>query len=195
MEKIRYGTKDIIATLAGAVAFLLLNWLELYLIEAKILPADTFSWVQLRVVAVAVVAIFFGPISGAICGLGGDLLVNAIFDPFISYPEVLSLGLYGLLVGTYYGRWHYNRRGFTPRDFVDFNAVSVMAGIVCAEFFVPLAAFFFESRDIYESLQTGAKSVVGNSILVGIVCSVLMGVVVGVRGRRMRKEKVAVSRF
>ena len=109
MNKIRYGTKEIIATIVGCAVFILAQWLEIYLINEKILPEDTYSWVQFRVLGVAIVSVFFGPVSGVLCGLGGDLLVNLVFDPFISYPEVLSVGLYGLFIGLYYGKYHFDR--------------------------------------------------------------------------------------
>lgn len=190
MEKLRYGTKEIIATLLGAVLFMLFQWLEIYLIKAGIMPEEIYSWVQFRVVVVAVVAIFFGPVSGMLCGLGGDLLVNAVFDPFISYPEVLSLGLYGLFMGIYYGKIHFDRRHFTPADFVDFNAIQILCALFCAMFFVPLTAFFIDENSIYDTISVSARTVVGNSILTGIVCPVIMGATVAIEGRKRKKETV-----
>ncbi len=177
MSRFRYGTKEIIATIMGSAAFVLVEWLEKYMISTMMIPADVYFWVQLRVVVVAAVAVFFGPVSGLLCGLGGDLLVNAMFDSFISYPEVLSLGSYGFLMGLYYGREHYDNRHFLPRDFVDFNAISIAMTLFFTMFFIPLTAFFMENIAIDESLVTGAKSAVGNSVLVGIICPILMAIV------------------
>ena len=192
MNKIRYGTKEIIATIVGCMVFILVHWLEIYLINTKILPEDTNSWVQFRVLIVAIVSVFFGPVSGVLCGMGGDLLVKLGFDPFISYPEVLSVGLYGLFVGLYYGKYHFDRRHFTFTDFVDFNAVSVISGLICAMFFAPLADFFIDDVNIYNSIIRGGRAVVGNSILIGILCPVIIAIVVAVEAKKQKQKMYGI---
>ena len=184
MSRLRFGAKEIIATLSGCALFVLVEWIEKTLIANSQIPGEFYFWVQLRVLVIAIAAVFFGPISGMMCGLGGDLLVNAMFESYISYPEVLVLGLYGLIMGAYYGSRHYDSRHFTPVDFMDFNAVSIVTGIFCAMFFVPLARFFIERAGIGESILMGARSVIGNSILIGIVCPVIMAIVCAVRRHR-----------
>lgn len=186
----RYGTKEIIATIVGSALVLFVQWLEIIMIKSGILPEDTWSWVQLRVVVVALVAVFFGPISGVMCGLGGDLLVSAIFESYISYPGVISLGLYGLFIGVYCGKMHFDRKSFTPRDFLDFNAVSIASGIFCVMFFIPLAGFFIEKKNIFDSIATGAKTAAGNSVLTGIICPAVMAAVVA--ARNMKKKSRAL---
>lgn len=184
MEKITYGTREITATVAGIVVLVLVQWLEMNLIKAGILPKETGSWVQFYVAVVAVVAVFFGPISGTLCGLGGTILLNAASGPHISYPNVFSLGLYGLFIGLYYSLYHFKRRRFTPADFVDFNAVSVISGIICMMFFVPLVSFLVEDMSIFDTITVGAKAVIGNSILVGIICPVIMAIVAFAENRK-----------
>ena len=187
MNRLRFGAREIIATLAGCALFVLTEWLEKYLIAQQVLPAEAYYWVQPRVLVITITAVFFGPLSGMFCGLAGDLLINTMFDPFVSYPEVIVLGFYGLVIGMYYGSIHYNSRQFTTKDFLDFNAVTVTVAIFCSMFFVPLSKFFTERSDIFNSITIGARSVVGNSILIGIVVPMIMAVVSSVKRARRRR--------
>ena len=187
MNRLRFGTKEILATIGGCAAVVFLQWLEMYFMRKSVLPAEAYHWVQLRVPVVAAIAVFFGPISGVLCGLGGELLVSTLFDPFLGYPEVLALGLYGFFVGLYYGKLHYDIRHFSPRDFMDFNAVSIIVGLFCSMFFIPLAKFLVDNGDIYDSIAYGAKSIVGNSVVVGIMVPILMGLVSYIYGLHRRR--------
>ena len=184
MEKLRYGTNEVIATVGCAVLFVLGQWLEMTLIERGIIPPQVYEWVQLRVLAVAIAAVFFGPISGLLCGLGGDLMINVIFESVISYPEVIVLGLYGFLLGFYFGKMHYVKKNFTPVVFADFTVIHVLIGILCTLFVVPLAKFMLEDVTIRDGVSLGVKSLTGNSILVGTICPVIMAVVGAIKTRR-----------
>ena len=174
MERFRYGTKETIATLIGLACFVLAEWLQMILADRGILSANLYGWVQLRVLVIAIVAVFFGPLCGVFTGLGGDLLINVIFESKISYPEVIVLGVYGLFMGLYIGRIHFNRKGFTVRDFVDFNAIQIFAGLFCSLFMIPMLLHFIEDIDVTRGVMIGAKSAFGNSVAVGTVVPIIM---------------------
>ncbi len=174
MEKFRYGTKEIIATLIGVALLVGARWLEIFLVQNGIITGEIFEWFRIRVLIVALIAIFYGPICGALCGIGGNLLLAVIYDTSISYPLVFILGIYGFILGLYFGKTHYDGRTFTPRVFADFNAIQVLASIICALFLVPLFQFLVEGVNVYDAVTAGAKRTVGNSILVGVVCSIVM---------------------
>ena len=174
MERFRYGTKETIATLIGLACFVLAEWIQMRLAGRGIIAPGVYQWVQLRVLVIAIVAVFFGPLCGVFTGLGGDLLINVIFESRISYPEVIVLGVYGLFMGLYYGRIHFNRKGFTARDFVDFNAIQIFAGLFCSLFMVPMLLHFLEGVEVTKGVLIGAKSVFGNSVAVGTVVPIIM---------------------
>lgn len=186
MERFRYGTKEIIATLAGAALFVFAEWIEGYFIANGVVSPKLYEWVQLRVLVVAIVAAFFGPVSGLFCGVGGDLLINVMYESVISYPEVIVLGLYGLLVGYYYCRMHSDPAEFCAATFVDFNVVQIAVAIFCSMFTVPMLRFLFEGANLYHSVEIGAKSTVGNSVITGIICPVIMAIVSKVKKARKK---------
>ncbi len=183
MERFRYGTKETIATLCGMACFVLVEWLQMVLAGRGIIPVGLYEYLQLRVLVIAVVAVFFGPLCGVFAGLGGDLLINVLFESSISYSEVLVLGIYGLFMGLYMGRIHLRNGYFTVRDFVDFNAIQIFAGIFCSMFLIPMLLLCVEGIDVYRGVMIGAKSVLGNSIAVGIVVPILMAIAASIRNR------------
>ena len=172
----RYGTKEIIATLLGTALFVLAEWFERYLIGIGMIPAFTYEWVQFRVPVVTLVAILFGPFSGMICGLGADLIINSIFEPAISYPEVIVFGVYGFMMGIFHSREHGRSEQFTSRQFLDLNALQIGSGIFCSMFVLPFANFMIYDANIYDTVTIGAKSAAGNSLLTGVICSVIMAI-------------------
>ena len=188
MERFRFGTKETIATLCALALFVLAEWLEIILISRGFVPAGFYEWVQPRVLVVAAAAVFFGPVAGVFCGVGGDLLINVIFEEAISYPEVMTLGIYGLFMGMYYGKMHYHPAKFGPREWVDFNAVQIFAGIFCSMFFVPMTKYFIENASIYDGVRIGGKSALGNSIMIGILLPIAMAIV-GAAARRSEAKR------
>ena len=189
MEKFRFGTKETIATLCALALFVLVEWLEVMMIESGSISPGIYEWVQPRVLVVAAAAVFFGPVAGVFCGVGGDLLINVMFEEAISYPEVMTLGIYGLFMGMYYGKMHYDPAKFSAREWLDFNAIQIFAGIFCSMFFVPMIKFFIENANIYDSVRIGGRSAFGNSVLIGIVLPIAMAIVSAVKRRSNAKRR------
>jgi len=185
-DKFKYSMKDIIATLVGAALFVFAEWIEMHLIMTSVIPREVYEWVQLRVLVIALVGVFFGPISGMLCGLGGDLLINRMFEPMISYPEVLVLGLYGFIMG--YCKYHLPERGISPKDIADFNARQIVAGIFCGIFAIPMTLFLLDNMNIYTAVTIGARSTIGNSVIVAVVCSIAIVIVGAVRSVKYKKD-------
>ncbi len=177
MEKYRYGTKEIAATITGAALIVYFRYLETYLTSSYASAQQLFVWASPRILVVAIAAVFFGPITGMICGLGGDLLIYVIFGTYAGYPEMVVLGTYGFLLGLYYGKMHYDPANFMPRSVLDFNAIQISLGIMSGVLLLPLIKFLSEDVSLYESIERGIKVAVGNSILVGTICPILMFIV------------------
>lgn len=189
MNNFRYGTKEIIATLTGCFLIVCERYFELYLLSKGLITMQVLDWVRLRILVVAIAAVFFGPISGCITGMGGGLLISVIFEKDVSYEGLLVLGFYGFIVGLYFGKMHYDMKRFSARTFVDFNAVQILAGILCALFLVPLVEFMIRDIDLYNGVVTGAKRAAGDILTVGIICPVIMLIVSTLLGNRGRSRK------
>ncbi len=189
MDKFRYGTKEIIATVSLVTVFVLLRQLETYLLGASVIQRSIFTWVQPGMLVVAIAAVFFGPVSGFLCGLTGGFLTYIMLEPAISYPRIVATGLYGFFIGLYFGKMHYKPDDFTPRGFIDFNAVQIMTSIFIGLVFLPLVRFMVEEVSIYDELLSSAKSLVGNTVLIGITCPVIMIIVSAVLSADSEKKR------
>lgn len=178
LERFRYGTKEIIMTLVGVVVIVLDGWMVTNLLAGDFRYGAVFEWISPGVLVVAVAAVFFGPVTGMLCGLGGPLLIGIMLHGGdINYTEVAISGIYGFILGLYFGKLHYNPAFVNVKTIIDFNAIQIGLGILCKIFMAPLLLFLAEDENLYDSVGSGVKAVIGNTILIGTVCSLIMVIV------------------
>ncbi len=189
MEKFRYGTKEIVATVISVALIVYLKSLENLYAPAGTLAGQIFEWFAPRIVIVAITASLFGPIAGMISGLGGDLLIYVIFGVYAGYPEMFVLGLYGFFMGLYFGKMHYSISGYTAMTFIDFNAIQIMFGIIASVILLPLVKFLSEDVSLYDSIEAGAKFALGNSVVISIVCPLILMTVSAIISSKEDKKK------
>lgn len=187
MEKLRYGTKEIIATICAVILIIASRWLEISFLPVTGGAFSLNDWVMLRVLVVSVAAVFFGPATGLIGGLSGDLLINMVFGQAIDYPEMTAMGLYGLFLGLYFGKTHFDVRNVDIHSVIDFNVVQILAGVFVTLFFIPMIKFLTGALDLNAAVISGARYAVGNSLLVGIICPLIMCIVSAVAKRSRRR--------
>ena len=181
IEKFRYGTKEIIVTAIGSALSVLTYYLEMGLLEALPQATGVLEFMHLRILVVAICAVFFGPMAGMLVGLGGELLINLIFMTSTNYPVITTIGVYGFFIGLYFGKNHYNPNVFTTKTFFDFNAVQLIAIIFCSMMLLPLLWFLADNLNLSEGIIEGGKVVIVNSVIIGIICPFIMGIVYLVR--------------
>ncbi len=177
MNKTRFGTKEIIASVVGTMLFAGIRILEDYLFSKGIIQPEIAVWIGLGVPVLAAVALFFGPVCSVLCAIGGELISRAILGTSVRYLELFTLGLYGLLIGVFFGKLHNRNYRFGIRDVIDFNVIQMLAGIICGMFILPLGQFMIDGRGINEAIVIGGKKTVGISVTVGVILSVAMFIV------------------
>lgn len=188
MGKIRFGTKEIIALAVGAVLFACIRMLEYYIESRGIVTEYVAGLVNPGLLVVAAVAVFFGPVSGMLCGIGGNLIVRAMLGSSVRFLELFTLGLYGFLIGIYYGKLHYRYDRFGIRELIDFNVVQVLVGILCGVLILPLGKFLIDGTGINEAVVYGTMSTIGVSITVGVILSLIMFIVSVVASGSSRRD-------
>lgn len=177
MENIKFGTREIVAMVTGVALFAAARLLENYIFSKGILPESLAGWSGLGLLIIAASAVFFGPVCGMLCGIGGDLIIRALFGSSVRFLELFTLGLYGLLIGIFYGRLQGNRYRFGVREFVDFNVIQILVGITCGIFIVPLGRFMIDGSDLSESIVYGTQRTLGVSVMVGVILPLMMFIV------------------
>ncbi len=184
MEKLRYGTKEIIATVIAVVLVVVTEWAEISLSASGAVFSAIFEWAVLRIHVIAIAAAFFGPITGMIGGLGGDLITGMIFGQTPDYPEIIAMGLYGLFIGLYFGRMHFDIRSVDAATLFDFFVIQLMTGAFFTIFFIPMLRFLTHGDVLEQAVISGAKCSAGNGLIVAIRCPIVMLLASAIVNRR-----------
>lgn len=188
MNKIVYGVREIIASILGAFLFAFVEWIEKYLISAGIIGNAFYDWVQFGILILTLTAALYGPVAGIICGVGGGLLINVMSLSSFSFPVVASLGVFGLTMGAFYDKFKIRTGEFGGREYFDFAAVSLFAHIASAVMIMPMLAFVIYRDNLYDTITTGVKSLVGNSVVTLVICGVILGIISAL-AKRFKEKK------
>lgn len=183
MKKIRFGTREIVAMVIGVMLFASTRLFENYADINGLVPDWVSVWIRPGMLIVAATAVFFGPVCGMLCGIGGSLVVRALFGTSVKFLELFTMGLFGFLIGLYYGKLHYRNDRFGMREFVDFNVVQTLVGIICGIFIMPLGRFMIDGAGLNEAVVNGTKSTIGTSIMICVVLSTIVFIVSAVQSR------------
>lgn len=195
MGKLKYGTAEIIASFLGIFIFVFLEWLEKTGIFLGVLNNEIYNWLQIRMIILTLVAAMFGPISGVVCGVGGSMLINVLFEYSIDYSEVIVVGLYGLALGRFYDKFKVLAGRFEMQEFIDFCAVQVAASLFSGVLLMPILAFVMEDRYMSSAIIVGIKSVVGNSVTSCFICGVIMTIVSLICKKRKEKKRAEAAKY
>ncbi len=185
MDTMKFGTKEIVASVAGAFLFAAARVFESYIYEKGTIPMLTGECICLGILVIAVTAVFFGPVCGLVCGIGGDLIIRTLPGNHVSLLELSTLALYGLTLGWYYGKKHYNPDRFGFREFIDFNVIQIALAILCGMFIMPLGTYL-AGADVDESVRMGLASTVVTVVMVGVIVPLIMLIVRGVRSSKRK---------
>lgn len=177
MSKIVYGVREIIASILGAFLFTFAEWAERYLISTGIIGNAFYDWVQFGILILTLTATLYGPVAGIICGVGGGLLLNVMSLASLSFPVVVSLGLFGLIMGGFYDKFKIRAGEFGGREYFDFAALSLFAEIASTVMVMPMLAFMIYGDNLFDTITMGVKSLVGNSVVTLVICGVILGII------------------
>lgn len=173
-KDIKFGTEEVISIIITTALYVIMDWVQQYLVMAGILSASSYDYFKFRVLIITLVAVIYGPILGVVVAIGGTLLVNVAFYGYISYAEVgvyvidaIVLGCCSDTLGVLNGR-------FTRRKVVDFNMLQMVINIFCSMFMAPFFLFLTEGMNLNEAVNRGAKSAVGNIIGTGIFGTIIL---------------------
>lgn len=184
MNKIRFGTKEIIAVIVVIALYVISEWGERYLIGCGLISTAVLDWVKIRVLIVVVSSAIFGPIVGIICGVGGALLVDMMYYSNVRYGEIIAYAMNGYIIGRYRDIFGVLKGEFRGIKLLDFNIIQLLCMIVGAVLFLPLFFFITENANMRESIVIGTKSAVGCFALTGTVGTCILYIISKIRGYR-----------
>lgn len=107
--KLKFGIKEVVAIGIGTALFVALT-------EIQIPTGIPNTYLQPRMAIMAFLAAVFGPIVGAVVGILGHALGDAMFYGSVWWSWVFPDGLVGLVVGLFAAKYAVKEGGFDKKS-------------------------------------------------------------------------------
>lgn len=130
---------------------------------------------QPRMAVLAFFAAVFGPVVGAIIGLFGHALGDALFYGSVWWSWVFPEAVVGIVVGLFAKKFAVREGGFTSvKNIVTFNVAQVLANAVAWIVVAPLLDVLVYSEPATKVIAQGFFAFLGNIIIIGILGTLLL---------------------
>ena len=179
----KIGIKEVVAIGIGTALFVALT-------EIQIPIGIPNTALQPRMAVLAFLAAIFGPLAGAIIGLVGHALGDAIFYGSVWWSWVIPEAVFGVAVGLFAKYFAVKEGGFTAKKIVVFNVVQVVANALAWILVAPLLDIAIYAEPAAKVFLQGAWSFVGDIIIVGVLGTILLAAYskVGGKSTNLKKE-------
>ena len=119
-----FGIKSVVAMGIGTALFVVLTQVQIPLV---FVPNTS---LQPRMAVLAFFTAIFGPVVGAVIGLLGHALGDAVFYGSVWWSWVFPEAVLGIAIGVFAKRFAVRDGGFTGKNIVLFNIVQVLANAI-----------------------------------------------------------------
>ena len=164
----KFGIREVVATGIGTALFAVLTTVQVPLV---IVPNTA---LQPRMAIMAFLAAVFGPVVGALTGLLGHALGDAMFYGSVWWSWVIPEAFVGALIGIFAKKLRVKEGGFGTKECLLFNIAQVignaLAWILCA----PILDILVYQEPADKVFAQGAWAFLGNIILIAILGSILL---------------------
>lgn len=131
--------------------------------------------VTLQYAALAIFAVLYGPIVGALAGLIGHFLIDVTgYGPWVSW-EVAS-GVFGLILGFVMLRHAIHEGEFAPRTMLRFNLGVILAHAAAWLLVAPLGDILIYNEPANKTFTQGGVAFVVNSIVTCILGTLILAI-------------------
>ena len=176
--KNKFGIKEVVAMGIGTALFVVLTNVQ---IPVFVVP-NTF--LQPRMAVLAFLSAIFGPIVGAVIGLAGHALGDAIFYGSVWWSWVFPEAVVGIAVGMFAKQFAVREGGFgTTKNIVFFNVIQVVANAVAWIVAAPVLDIIVYSEPANKVFAQGAFAFLGNVIIIGVLGTILLTVYSRISGK------------
>ena len=167
--KNKIGIREVVAMGIGTALFVVLTNAQIPLI---FVPNTA---LQPRMAVLAFLAAVFGPIVGAVVGLLGHALGDALFYGSVWWSWVFPEAVVGIAVGLFANKFAVKEGRFVSgRNIAMFNIVQVIANAVAWIVVAPVLDIAVYSEPANKVFVQGAFAFLGNIIIVGILGTILL---------------------
>lgn len=167
--KFKIGIKEVVAMGIGTALFVVLTNAQIPLI---VVPNTA---LQPRMAILAFLSAVFGPIVGAVVGLLGHALGDALFYGSVWWSWVIPEGVVGLCIGLFVNKFAVKEGGFVNgKNIILFNVVQIVANAVAWILCAPVLDILMFAEPANKVFAQGAFAFLGNIIVIGILGTILL---------------------
>jgi energy-coupling factor transport system substrate-specific component len=167
--KFKIGIKEVVAMGIGTALFVVLTNAQIPLI---VVPNTA---LQPRMAILAFLSAVFGPIVGAVVGLLGHALGDALFYGSVWWSWVIPEGVVGLCIGLFVNKIAVKEGGFVNgKNIVLFNVVQIVANAIAWILVAPVLDILMFAEPANKVFAQGAFAFLGNIIVIGILGTILL---------------------
>lgn len=163
----KFGIKEVVAIGIGTALFVVLT-------EVQIPIGIPNTSLQPRVAVLAFLSAVFGPLVGAIIGLLGHALGDALFYGSVWWSWVFPEAVVGIAIGAFAKKFSVKEGGFDKENIVLFNIVQVVANAVAWIVVAPVLDIVVYAEPASKVFLQGAFAFLGNIIIIGVLGSLLL---------------------
>ncbi len=167
--KFKIGIKEVVAMGIGTALFVVLTNAQIPLI---VVPNTA---LQPRMAILAFLSAVFGPIVGAVVGLLGHALGDALFYGSVWWSWVIPEGVVGLCIGLFVNKFAVKEGGFVNgKNIILFNVVQIIANAIAWILVAPVLDILMFAEPANKVFAQGAFAFLGNIIVIGILGTILL---------------------
>lgn len=163
----KFGIKEVVAIGIGTALFVVLT-------EVQIPIGIPNTSLQPRMAVLAFLSAIFGPFVGAIIGLLGHALGDAVFYGSVWWSWVFPEAVVGIAIGAFAKKFAVKEGGFDKKNIILFNLVQIVANAAAWILVAPVLDIAVYAEPASKVFLQGAFAFLGNIIIIGILGSLLL---------------------
>ena len=163
----KFGIKEVVAIGIGTALFVVLT-------EVQIPIGIPNTSLQPRMAVLAFLSAIFGPFVGAIIGLLGHALGDAVFYGSVWWSWVVPEAVVGIAIGAFAKKFAVKEGGFDKKNIILFNLVQIVANAAAWILVAPVLDIAVYAEPASKVFLQGAFAFLGNIIIIGILGSLLL---------------------
>ncbi len=163
----KFGIKEVVAMGIGTALFVVLT-------EVQIPIGIPNTALQPRMAVLAFLSAIFGPIVGAVIGLLGHALGDALFYGSVWWSWVFPEAVVGVAIGCLAKKFAVREGGFGTKQAVTFNIVQILANACAWIVVAPVLDILVYAEPANKVFIQGVFAWLGNILIIGILGTILL---------------------
>ncbi len=182
----KFGIKEVVAMGIGTALFVVLT-------EVQIPIGIPNTSLQPRMAVLAFLSAIFGPLVGAVIGLLGHALGDALFYGSVWWSWVFPEAVVGIAIGAFAKKFAVREGGFDKKNIVLFNVVQIIANALAWILCAPVLDILVYAEPANKVFIQGIFAFLGNIIIIGVLGSLLLAAYSKMAGNYYRRTWLAPS--